>query len=183
MIVTALIFSLASWHAASDAFSPTKVSSSPLFSIMDTRADPQLPARLTRVFLDRNKQDGSESDDKHDKKATCRPQQVQQSQFATGSALSQLRSDLAGYHENLKWARAVGDIDRVVELTQAIEQGEALDPEVVYASTLQQIAALDDRSELTEIEKNTQLEALSDRAEKARGCMPQFQLEGLWSGK
>jgi hypothetical protein len=101
------------------------------------------------------------------------------------ASLQQLRADVAVLRENLKWARATRDDDRIFDLELAIARGEARDPELVYAKRTQQIAAYNtnDNANKHKMISHEEMEEWKEEAVAARKCIPRFNLEGLWVGK
>lgn len=105
------------------------------------------------------------------------------SNFCTGNELKTLRADLNNLRENLKWAEAMKDEARIMNLQSAIEDGEKLDPDKVYSKALQMIEETNASKELAESEKQTLLDTWKVKAQDARAVLPRFQLDGLWVGK
>jgi hypothetical protein len=115
--------------------------------------------------------------------------------FAIGDELKRLRADLDSLRENLHWAEAMEDDERVVDLKSAIQTGEQRDPDICYANALQMLAQTKasttssstsqstGTNNLSLDEKQQLLEKWQKEAEVARSSLPQFQLEGLWVGK
>jgi len=146
---------------------------------------PTTPDNVVRLQA-KNKKDGSEasfedSSDVTDERS-ARQQEISR-KFATGDDLKRLRSDLDSLRENLKWAEAMEDKERTLDLSTAIRNGEKRDPEIVYAKSLQSIAETKASFDISPEDKNVVLERLQDRAQAARKFLPRFQLEGLWIGK
>jgi anti-sigma28 factor (negative regulator of flagellin synthesis) len=111
-----------------------------------------------------------------------------QKRFAVAEELKQLRADLDALRENVHWAEAMEDADRVADLKRAIQNGEERDPDLCYAKALQILAqtkatSLTTNKDLSSTEKQRLLVKWQKEAELARSCLPQFQLEGLWVGK
>jgi len=100
--------------------------------------------------------------------------------FVRGEDLAKLRSDVATFKENLKWAQAMGDESRVLDLEKAIEQKESRDPDFVYSKALNKIDTVF-KAEYFE-GKDTMIDEWKDEARAARSCIPRFNLEGLWVG-
>lgn len=94
-----------------------------------------------------------------------------------------MRNDLDKLRENLQWAEAMGDEERILDLSKAIRNGERRDPDVAYSRSLHLIAETKAALDLTDEDKKTFVEQLQDRAQAARSLLPRFQLEGLWVGK
>jgi hypothetical protein len=106
-----------------------------------------------------------------------------QQRFAFGEDLHNLRTDLDHLRENLQWAEAINDVQRICDLTKAIENGENRDPEKVYHKALKNIRELE-RSPLSKIpDKEIRKQQWNALAHDARLCIPRFQLSGLWVGK
>jgi len=104
------------------------------------------------------------------------------SPFAVGMELKLIRSELEHLRESLMWAEAVGDVNRVVDLKQAMSQYEGRDPDRVYAKSLQAISQLQGRFDLKADDKQAQLQVYQKQARLARARLPRFQMEGLWVG-
>jgi len=122
--------------------------------------EPSPVAPLSRERLDRMKR---EADSK--------------SRFLHGDELIELRKYIANIEIDLKEAREQGDIPKLRELVDALEDSKMMDAEQVYSSSI-------DKMEISESK------GLTDDAEKyrkdslqAREALPQFQLGGLWVGK
>jgi anti-sigma28 factor (negative regulator of flagellin synthesis) len=120
--------------------------------------------------------------------------------FASGDELKRLRADLESLRENLHWAEAMEDDERVADLKSAIQNGAQRDPDLCYAKALQMLALTKARpttatsasqsaspasttNNLSLYEKEELLEKWQKEADAARSSLPQFQLEGLWVGK
>lgn len=102
--------------------------------------------------------------------------------FAQGKELKRLREDTEKLKENLKWATAMHDDDRIQELTQAIANGENRDPDVVYERALQQITKAKIETWKSYEEKHKTITNLEHEAQAARACLPRFHMHGLWVG-
>lgn len=100
-----------------------------------------------------------------------------ESRFLHGDELIELRKYIENLEKDLKRARDQGDIVTLRDLTKALHESKNMDAEYVYVTALENM-------------KSSQQEGLEDEAEEyrqesllARGCLPQFQLGGLWVGK
>lgn len=129
-------------------------------------------------------------DNEDDKSAGNRPRnqktptlQHLTGRFAAGAELLRLRADLLTLRENLHWAEALHDVDRMNDLHKAIQKGERRDPAVVYLTSVQQLAVVQADATLSQPEKQAASQPWAIDAAAARACLPQFQLEGLWVGK
>ena len=100
-----------------------------------------------------------------------------------GDELKNIRRDLEHLRENLKWAEAAKDQNRVQDLTNTIEKGESRDPEQVYLKALKVIGELEKSSPTKVPDKDAQKETWNQIASEARSCITRFQLDGLWVGK
>jgi hypothetical protein len=118
--------------------------------------------------------------------------------FAAGDELKRLRADLDSLRENLHWAEAMEDDERVADLKSAIQTGTQRDPDLCYAKALQMLALTKARpttatsasqsasatsNNLSPYEKEELLYKWQKEADASRSSLPQFQLEGLWVGK
>lgn len=102
------------------------------------------------------------------------------SPFLQGEELKKLRSDLASYRENLKWATAMDDQTRMESLKAEIETKQMQDPEVVYkkAQALLAEAATVSRSVLPPTMRENLIQYWTEQAALARDSLPRFQMEG-----
>lgn len=103
--------------------------------------------------------------------------------FAVGRELKRLRADLDSLRENLCWAEAMEDHDRVEDLSKAIRNGENRDPDVVYRRALRGVIDAKASFKLSEEEKQRRVKKWQKEAAAARRHLPRFQMEGLWVGK
>lgn len=103
--------------------------------------------------------------------------------FAVGEELKRLRSDLDSLRENLGWAEAMEDHDRVEDLSKAIRNGENRDPDIVYRRALRGVIDAKASFKLSEDEKQRRVKKWQKEASAARRHLPRFQMEGLWVGK
>lgn len=101
-------------------------------------------------------------------------------QFVHGSDLVNLRLDIANFEENLKWAFATDDIQRIVDLKNAIEHAQEKDPEYVYSKMLHKIH---DVQKMNVSKKYKLLPRYIEDALSARQYIPRLNMEGLWIGK
>ena len=100
--------------------------------------------------------------------------------FASGKELEELRADVENLKENLGWAEAIRDEDRIQSLEKAILAGEERDPERAYALALERV---DEAKRSPDINRNQLIEKWTIEAAAARASIPRFGLEGLWVGK
>lgn len=124
----------------------------------------------------------SEDDHAQQEERKARQKEIRK-QFAEGEELKRLRADLESLRENLQWATAMADSDRVFDLEKAIRNGEQRDPDIVYTKALKIIAETQTAKDLSEHDRDIIVERFQDRAQAARSYLPRFQLEGLWVGK
>jgi hypothetical protein len=112
--------------------------------------------------------------------SSSRARESSSSPFLQGDALKELRSDLETYRENLKWAGMMNDQTRVASLKSEIEEKERKDPEIVYnkAKRLIEEARSVSRAVLKPDLKEKLIKHWSAQKDKARECLPRFQLEG-----
>lgn len=103
--------------------------------------------------------------------------------FAVGDELIRLRQDLDALRENLRWACAMGDQDRVDDLARTIRRGEERDPDIVYETALSKIASIRASTVFKKETKPQELEKWQREAQAARSSLERFQLDGLWVGK
>ena len=103
--------------------------------------------------------------------------------FATGDELKRLRSDLESLRENLGWAEAMEDQDRMDDLAKAIRNGENRDPDIVYRRALRNVIDAKASFKLSDEEKQRRVKKWQKEAAAARRLLPRFQMEGLWVGK
>ena len=103
--------------------------------------------------------------------------------FATGEELKRLRADLDSLRENLSWAEAMEDHDRIEDLAQAIKNGENRDPDVVYRRALRNVIDAKASFKISEEEKQLRVKKWQKEAAAARRQLPRFQMEGLWVGR
>jgi hypothetical protein len=103
--------------------------------------------------------------------------------FSTGKNLQSLRADLDNLRENLQWAEAIKDHELVGDLRLAIANGERLDPDLVYAKALKNIAETKASKQVSDLKKLEIIETWERTAQSARSVLAQFQLDGLWIGK
>lgn len=103
--------------------------------------------------------------------------------FATGNELKRLRSDLESLRENLSWAEAMEDQDRVDDLIKAIKNGENRDPDIVYRRALRGVIDAKASFKLSEEEKKRRVKKWKKEADAARSQLPRFRMEGLWVGR
>ena len=103
--------------------------------------------------------------------------------FASGKELATLRSDIASLRETLHWAKAMKDSRRCSDLEKAIQEGEAMDPEIVYKNALEEAKAAKTSVRLSQEKKEFLIKHWENEANAARACLPRFQLQGLWVGK
>jgi hypothetical protein len=94
--------------------------------------------------------------------------------------LRNLRSDIASLKENLKWALATDDIQRAIDLTNAIENAQEKDPEIVYSNMLQKI---ENAQRMNVSKKYKLLPRYTEEAMVARKYIPRLNMDGLWLGK
>ena len=111
-------------------------------------------------------------------------EQEQTSQFLQGEELKKLRSDLVSYRENLKWATAMNDSQRMDSLSAEIENKQMQDPEIVYKKAQELLAeagTVSPRSSsilLTPTMRENLIQYWTEQAASARECLPRFQMEG-----
>lgn len=103
--------------------------------------------------------------------------------FATGKELKRLHADLDSLRENLSWAEAMEDEDRIEDLNKAIKNGENRDPNIVYKRALRAVIDAKASFKLSEEEKARRVKKWKEEAQAARLCLPRFQMEGLWVGR
>lgn len=103
--------------------------------------------------------------------------------FAQGEDLKRLRADLESLRENLCWAEAMEDQDRVDDLSKAIKNGENRDPDIVYRRALRGVIDAKASFKLSEEEKQRRVDKWQKEAAAARRHLPRFQMEGLWVGR
>ena len=103
--------------------------------------------------------------------------------FAIGEELDNLRMDLRSLRDNLRWAEAMEDLNRVEDLRKAIKNGENRDPEIVYKKAHEEINKAKAMKRTTLESRSKQIEKWTKIIEEARDYLPQFSLEGLWEGK
>jgi hypothetical protein len=116
--------------------------------------------------------------------------------FAAGDELKRLRADLDSLRENLHWAEAMEDDERIADLKAAIKNSAQRDPDLCYAKALQMLAltkvrpitgtsqsASANSNNLSTDEKEQLMRKWQKEADTSRSSLPQFQLEGLWVGK
>jgi len=103
--------------------------------------------------------------------------------FAKGEELKRLRADLDSLRENLSWAEAMEDHDRIEDLANAIKNGENRDPDVVYRRALRSVIDAKASFKLSEDEKSSRVTMWQKEAAAARRHLPRFQMEGLWVGR
>lgn len=103
--------------------------------------------------------------------------------FAIGNELKRLRADLESLRENLSWAEAMEDQDRIDDLTKAIKNGENRDPDIVYRRALRAVIDAKASFKLSEDEKKRRVKKWKKEANAARTQLPRFQMEGLWVGR
>lgn len=103
--------------------------------------------------------------------------------FAKREELKRLRADLDSLRENLSWAQAMEDQDRIEDLTKAIKNGENRDPDIVYRRALRSVIDAKASFKLSEDEKQRRVKKWQKEAAAARRQLPRFQLEGLWVGR
>ena len=103
--------------------------------------------------------------------------------FAKGEELKRLRADLDSLRENLSWAEAMEDQDRVEDLAKTIKNGENRDPDVVYRRALRSVIDAKASFKLSEDEKQRRVTKWQKEAAAARRHLPRFQMEGLWVGR
>lgn len=94
--------------------------------------------------------------------------------------LRNLRSDIASLKENKKWALATDDIQRAIDLTNAIDKAQEKDPEVVYSKALQKIV---NAQSMNVSKKYKLLPKYTEEAMIARKYIPRLNMDGLWLGK
>jgi hypothetical protein len=158
------------------------------------------PLQVTNSNGDNSNENGvSEQEEQQNQQEVSKNSKAQKSKkkkrFAVGEELKQLRAELDSLRENLHWAQAMEDDERVVDLKSAIQTGEQRDPDLCYAKALQMLAQTKASTttsstsqsssaiNLSPEEKQRLLEKWQKEAEAARSKLPQFQLEGLWVGK
>jgi hypothetical protein len=83
----------------------------------------------------------------------------------------------------LEWAKALKDEVRIESLEKAIKNGQNRDPYFMYVKSLRVISEVRKMKDATQEEKDALIEKWSDVATSARGCLPEFNMEGLWVGK
>ena len=103
--------------------------------------------------------------------------------FATGDELKRLRADLDSLRENLSWAEAMEDQDRIEDLTKAIKNGENRDPDVVYRRSLRGVIDAKASFKISDEEKQRRVKKWKKEAAAARSQLARFQMEGLWVGR
>jgi hypothetical protein len=103
--------------------------------------------------------------------------------FAKGESLKRLRADLETLRENLIWAEAMEDQDRIDDLSKAIRNGENRDPDVVYRRALRCVIDAKASFKLSDEEKARRVKKWQKEAAAAREHLLRFQMEGLWVGK
>jgi len=101
--------------------------------------------------------------------------------FATGKELKNLRNGLKRLRENLMWATALHDEDRMDELKKAIQDGEKMDPQHTYERSLNIIKEAESSTNLKN--KEQIIRKWTKEAEAARSCIERFHFDGLWVGK
>jgi hypothetical protein len=158
------------------------------------------PLQVINSNGDNSNENGvSEQEEQQNQEQVSKNSKTQKSKkkkrFAVGEELKQLRAELDSLRENLHWAQAMEDDERVVDLKSAIQTGEQRDPDLCYAKALQMLAQTKASTttsstglsssaiNLSPEEKQRLLEKWQKEAEAARSKLPQFQLEGLWVGK
>eukprot|EP00527_Entomoneis_sp_CCMP2396_P002291 CAMPEP_0198149968 /NCGR_PEP_ID=MMETSP1443-20131203/48812_1 /TAXON_ID=186043 /ORGANISM="Entomoneis sp., Strain CCMP2396" /LENGTH=408 /DNA_ID=CAMNT_0043815143 /DNA_START=17 /DNA_END=1243 /DNA_ORIENTATION=+ len=102
--------------------------------------------------------------------------------FATGKELKRLRSDLDSLRENLIWAQAMKDEDRIDDISKAIKNGEKRDPDLTYKRALREIINAKASYLLPVEERKCKVKKWEEEAADARQCLARFHLEGLWVG-
>jgi hypothetical protein len=103
--------------------------------------------------------------------------------FATGKDLKRLHADLDSLRENMSWAQAMEDENRIDDLNKAIKNGENRDPNIVYKRALRAVIDAKASFKLSEEEKARRVKKWKKEVEAARLCLPRFQMEGLWVGR
>ena len=103
--------------------------------------------------------------------------------FAIGEELENLRMDLRSLRDNLRWAEAMEDLNRIEDLRKAIKNGENRDPEIVYRKAHEEISKARAMKHTTQANRSKLIEKWTKIIEEARDYLPQFSLEGLWEGK
>lgn len=103
--------------------------------------------------------------------------------FATGAELKSLRADLESLRENLQWAKAMKDEDRIEDLNKAVKNGENRDPDIAYKRALREVIDAKASYFLPEVERKKRVKKWEKEAAEARSCLARFHLEGLWVGR
>ena len=103
------------------------------------------------------------------------------SRFLQGDDLRNLRSDIKSFKENMKWAMATDDINRISDLRDAIDRAEQKDPEVVYQRALEKIETAGKIGNIKK--KYDTISKYTKEAEAARQFIPRLNMDGLWVGK
>ena len=129
--------------------------------------------------------DGRSGDDSSSRKVTNEKDEIDQlsGRFARGEELKRLRADLDSLRENLGWAEAMEDQDRIDDLAKAIRNGENRDPDIVYRRALRGVIDAKASFKLSDDEKQRRVKKWQNEAAAARRHLPRFQMEGLWVGK
>ncbi|EEC46814.1 predicted protein [Phaeodactylum tricornutum CCAP 1055/1] len=94
-----------------------------------------------------------------------------------GDDLWNLRDAMNDWSRQLISSLASGTVDFESDVREKLRQAEARDPELVY------MLALADAHEAKTQGQYESAKAHEERAQAARSCLPQFQLDGLWVGK
>ena len=180
------------------------VTSNTLFNIQQTRHNLSLKVETCHFYKSKHSRDekpkeNNDSDDNNDNnsplpswylpsnqnESKARRERLvktyeEMQQFVHGSDLVNLRLDIANFEENLKWALATDDIQRIVDLKNAIEHAQEKDPEYVYSKMLHKIH---DVQKMNVSKKYKLLPRYIEDALSARQYIPRLNMEGLWIGK
>jgi hypothetical protein len=97
--------------------------------------------------------------------------------FLHGDELIELRKYIANMKIEAKKARDKGDMNKLQDLLKALRESNAMDPEYVYMTALENMENAEADGNQEEVEEYRQ------EAIMARTCLPQFQLSGLHVGK
>lgn len=97
--------------------------------------------------------------------------------FLHGDELIELHKYIANMKIDAKKARDKGDMNKLQDLLKALRESNAMDPEYVYVTALENMENAEADGNQEEVEEYRQ------EAIMARTCLPQFQLSGLHVGK
>ena len=117
------------------------------------------------------------------RKARLEKESLNHKRFASGEELECLREDLESLKQNLEWAKALKDENRIESLEKAIRKGESRDPSFMYTKAKKIIAETKKMKDASDDEKEILIEKWSGIATDAREFLPQLNMEGLWVGK